>query len=400
MYEKLNPYDNTLPTFKSIQEELDKEFEVNLTKKKVFLGIDGFIDFLYSLVQKRYNLEKWKQFATIIEFSQRLKQISGSSGNIEIFLKKKTSGGFAPNNSKALSALGINVFLLASLGYPKINSLYDELIQNENINAISITNPGKTIGLEFNDGKVMLSDIKGLLEIKWETLLQRIPREHLIKRMEESNVIGFGYWSIFPQLTNIWQKLMEEIFPSIKDINKKLFFVDLADIKKRSKPEIIEMLNVLQKMEDQIPVLLSLNDQEAIDISKALDTVVEITPNKANFKDFITGGKNINKDLGLSYLIIHSPHFATITVKNNMQHYWITEAYTSNPSYTVSAGDHFNSGVIAALLGDLNPPKAILMGNALSAIFVRTGRSPNFGQLRQFIKRYLEYIDHDNPQFP
>ena len=400
MYKKLNPYDKTLSTFKSIQEDLNKEFEENLTKKKVFLGIDGFIDFLYSLVKTRKSFEKWKQFETIKDFSNRLEQISGSSGNIELILKKKTSGGFAPNNSKALSALGIHVFLLASLGYPEIESIYEELIQKENVNAISIANPGKTIGLEFNDGKLMLSDIQELLEINWELILQRISKEDLIKRVEECNVLGFGYWSILPQFTNIWQKLREEIFPSIKNINKKLFFVDLADIKKRSKSEIIEMLKILQKLEDQIPILLSLNDQEAIDLSKALEAVEDISPNKANFKDFVTAGEEINKNLSLSYLVIHSPHFATISLKNNMQHYWITEAYTSNPSYTVSAGDHFNSGVVAALLGGLSPPKAILMGNALSAVFVRTGTSPNLGQLRKFIKRYMEYIKHDNPRFP
>jgi hypothetical protein len=400
MYKKLNPYDNTLSIFTSIQGDLNKEFEENLTKKKVFLAIDGFIDFLYSLVKTRKSLEKWKQFETIKDFSKRLEQISGSSGNIELILKKKTSGGFAPNNSKALSALGIHVFLLASLGYPKIESIYGELTRNENINATSIGNPGKTIGLEFNDGKLMLSDIQELLEINWELLLQRISKENLIKRIEDSNVIGFGYWSILPQFTDIWQKLREEIFPSIKNINKKLFFVDLADIKKRSKSEIIKMVKILQKLEDQIPVLLSLNDQEAIDLSKVLDTVEKITPNKADFKDFFTAGKEINKHLGLSYLAIHSPHFATISLKNEMQHYWITEAYTSNPSYTVSAGDHFNSGLVAALLGGLSPPKAVLMGNALSAIFVRTGTSPNFGQLRKFIRRYLEYINHDNPHFP
>ena len=44
--------------------------------------------------------------------------------------------------------------------------------------------------------------------------------------------------------------------------------------------------------------------------------------------------------------------------------------------------------------------EAILMGNALTAIFVRTGNSPNFNQLSQFISRYMEFIDNDNPNFP
>ena len=49
--------------------------------------------------------------------------------------------------------------------------------------------------------------------------------------------------------------------------------MDLADIKKRSKSDIQKMLKILQMIDNEVPVMLSLNDQEAIDISKALDDV-------------------------------------------------------------------------------------------------------------------------------
>jgi len=40
------------------------------------------------------------------------------------------------------------------------------------------------------------------------------------------------------------------------------------------------------------------------------------------------------------------------------------------------------------------------MGNALTAIFVRTGNSPNFNQLSQFISRYMKFIDNNNTNYP
>jgi sugar/nucleoside kinase (ribokinase family) len=393
MYKKLNQYDQTLSAYKSIQDKLYSQFSERLTKKKVFLALDGFIDSLYSLIKTRYSITNWKQFSTIKEFSERLDKISGSSGNIEMILKKKTSGGFVPNNAKALSALGIEVFLLASLGYPDINPIYESLFTQENVNAFSIANPGRTIGLEFNDGKIMLSDFKSLLE-------KRKATEILMKQIRSSDIIGFGYWSVIPQLTNIWQQLIEKIFPSINNLKKKIFFVDLADIKKRSTSEIEGVLKCIQEIETYIPVLLSLNDQEAIDVSKAIANVKEINPDKPDDQSFFAGGKQINQELNLSYLIIHSPHFATISLKNDAKQYWITECYTSKPSYTTSAGDHFNSGVITGLLGGLTPSESLLMGNALAAIFVRAGISPHFSDLREFINRYMEYLEHDNPQFP
>lgn len=400
MYQKQNQYDYTLETLNSIKNKLNDDFRKKLENKTVFLAIDGFIDSLYSLIKSRNTLNDYKTFSTIKQFADRLYKIAGSSGNIELELKRKTSGGFVSNNGKALSSLGIKLSLLAAFGYPDINKIFKRLVNKPNVSYISFANPGKTIALEFSDGKIMLSDFKELLEISWELLNHRVERERIIEQLSQSNSIGFGYWSLTNNMTNIWRKLRDEIFPSIENLKEKLFFVDLADIKKRKRSDILEMLDILKSMENQIPILLSLNDQEAIDLSKALDSVKTIDPNKENFKDFFQAGKQLNANLNLSYLVIHSPHFATISLKNEKDHYWITEGYTSLPSFTVSAGDHFLSGVIVGFLADLNPAESILMGNALTAIFVRTGKSPNFRQLKQFIKKYMHYIQKDDPNFP
>jgi hypothetical protein len=400
MYEKRNEYDFTIETLNSVKSNLDEKFAAKLKSKRVFLAIDGFIDSLYSLIKSRKTAEDYKKFSTIKEFADRLYTIAGSSGNIELHLKKKTSGGFVPNNGKALSSLGVNLFLFGALGIPETKNVFSSLINKSNVDICSIANPGKTIGLEFSDGKIMLSDFKGLFEISWDTIQSRIKSDNLIKEIEHSDAIGFGYWSLNSSMTKIWKKFNKEVFPSLSNLNKKFFFIDLADVKKRSSSDILEMLDVVKNLEDQIPVLMSLNDQEAIDISKTIDDVPSIDPKKEKFKGFINAGNDINNKLNLSYLVIHSPHFATISLKNNEGHYWITEGYTAHPSFTVSAGDHFLSGVVAGLLGRLTPQEAILVGNALTAIFVRIGRSPRFSELAQFISKYIHYIDQDDPQFP
>lgn len=395
-YTKKNEFDVTIETYNSIKAKLDK-CEKILAKKRVFLAIDGFIDSLFSTVKSRKDLSNWTKFKTIEEFAERLMSMAGSSGNIELILKKETSGGFVPNNAKALSSIGIELYLLGAMGYPKIKQIYENLNSQQNIDITSIANPGKTFGLEFNDGKLMLSDLKSLYEIDWKLLTQRINKEEIIKQMENSDAVGFGYWSILPQMTSIWKQFTNQILPSIKTSDPKFFFVDLADTKKRQKSDIREMLEILQEINEKIPVLLSLNDQEAIDISKALDSVKPIEPNKKDFQDYISAGRQINKELHLSHLVIHSPHFATCTLDNVKNHYWVTEGFTANPSFTVSAGDHFNSGVLAGLLGDLSPSEAILMGNALTAVFVRTGNSPDFNMLKKFIQNYMAYIYDDIP---
>ncbi|MFX0009666.1 MAG: hypothetical protein ACFE9R_05075, partial [Candidatus Hermodarchaeota archaeon] len=225
--------------------------------------------------------------------------------------------------------------------------------------------------------------------------ISNLSRSKLSNLIDKSQILGFGHWALIPNFNQIWQQFMSDLFPSLRNLKKKLFFVDIADIRKRNSTDIKKLIRILQEIETYMPVMLSVNDQEATLLSKIIDNVKEVNPNKPNFKDFIEMGSDLNREIKISYFVIHSPHFATITTKQS--HYWVTEGYTSKPKYTVGAGDHFHSGVALALSCKLTPPESILVGNALTAIFVRTGNSPSFNQLTQFIDRYMEYIENDLP---
>ncbi len=296
--------------------------------------------------------------------------------------------------------MNINVFLLGALGFPNINDIFKPFTIKNNIDIATYNNPAHTIGLEFDDGKIMLSDFQNFFRLNWKYITKRIDSEIIINRIEQSDAIGFGYWGLNPELNNIWRKFLDSIFPSITNLNKKIFFTDLGDIKKRKRFDILKMLQTLRDIEKKIPVLLSLNHQEAKDLFNIIEPINSMKLNRIKSSLFIEVSKRLIKELNISYLIIHSPYFATVSIKNNEKLFWITEGFTSKPSFTVSAGDHFLSGVIAGLLGKLTPSEAILLGNALTAIFVRTGESPNFNQLKSYIANYMNYIEEDCPHFP
>ncbi len=394
MYNELNDYDVTLDSYNSIKSKLPN-FKNELTKVTAFLGFDGYIDSLYSLVQNRINSKEWSRMESMKTFGELLINISGSSGNIERVLKKKIFGGFAPNTSRAMNALGAHTYLVGSLGYPKVSELYEKHPHEE---SYSITEPGQTLGLEFDDGKIMITDFEPILGIDWQQIIEKISIDKLITLITKSKIMGFGHWALIPNLNHIWKHFLSDLFPSVTNLEKKLFFVDIADIRKRKSLDIKELIEILQTIDTQVPVYLSLNDQEASLLSKNLKYVKEINPNKPNFNDYIEGGLHLNNEINLSYLVIHSPHFATITTKDN--HSWITEGYTSRPQYTVGAGDHFHSGVALGLSCKLTPSESVLIGNALTAIFVRTGLSPNFNLLSKFLFKYIDYILEDNPNVP
>jgi sugar/nucleoside kinase (ribokinase family) len=393
MYHKLNQYDVTLETYNKITENLSN-FKSDIEKITAFLGFDGYIDSLYSLVEHRIDSKEWRRMESMKTFGDLLINISGSSGSIERVLKKRIFGGFAPNTSRAMSTLGAHTYLVGALGVPKLNQFYERQI-NEKI--YSITEPGETLGLEFDDGKIMITDFAPILSIDWRKLTQSISIEKMGALLDNSKILGFGHWALVPNLNEIWRHFIFDIFPSLNNLESKLFFVDIADIRKRKSSDIKDLIKVLQEVETFMPVMLSVNDQEASLISKNLDNVKIIDPHNPGFVDYIEGGLNLNKEINISYFVIHSPHFATISTKN--EHYWITEGFTSKPKYTVGAGDHFHTGVALGLSCNFSPMESILIGNALTAIFVRTGISPNYNQLKDFIFRYLDYINEDNPHF-
>ncbi|TFG16318.1 MAG: hypothetical protein EU531_06825 [Promethearchaeota archaeon] len=394
MYSKLNEYDVTSETLHGLTSKLHS-FKQRSSKIICFLGFDGYIDSLYSIVKTRKDAANWDRLESMKEFGKFITDIAGSSANIERVLKKKVFGGFAPNTSRALNALGVKTILMAALGLPEFSQYYKP---STLVKSISIANPGETLGLEFDDGKVMITDFEPILNINWEKITKSVSKSLLIEYVNNSNILGFGHWALVPLLNEIWNHFLNDIFPSITEKKKKLFFVDIADITKRPREDILKMISILQKIDQEIPIMLTVNDREAIRLSHILSNVKPIKVKKENLKDFFKAGRFINDEINLSYFVIHSPHFATISTYT--EHYWVTEGYTSTPKFTVAAGDHFNTGVAISLATGLNPSESILIGNALTAIFVRTGISPNFNQLNQYVERYMEFIMKDNPQFP
>ncbi len=398
-YTAKNDYDVTINAVTSVLDKLE-DFKNKLPNKTVFLGFDGYIDSLFSMVSSRIDSDNWKKMESMTEFGSRITDAAGSSCNIERVLKKKLAGGFAPNIARALSNIGSKVILAAAMGYPNIDPLFKEY--SDRVQLISIKEMGLTAGFEFDDGKVMCTDFGNINQITWDTIMERIPRDEFIGLIEKSDGIGQGHWSLMPHMNNYWEHFIEDIYPNVSNIKNKIFLVDPADLKKRTNKDINKMLQLLQKIDEFLPVILSMNDRETIDVSNVLsseDTLFNNNKIKSikSKDDYVDFGKKLNEVLNISYVVTHDPHFATITTKDN--HYWVTEGYTSKPRFTTAAGDHFNGGVLLGLLCDLKPEESIVVGNALTAIFVRTGVSTGPKEIKRFIDEYFNYVVNDVTEF-
>ena len=398
-YTPIHEYDVTehaVATYLKKKEDLWQ----NAPKKTTFLGFDGYIDLIYSLVSSRESPKKWTRMKTMKEFGSRVLDTAGSSCNIERVLKKDIAGGFAPNMARALENLNSMVILAAAMGKPDIKPLFKEF--SERVKLISIQNNGTTVCLEFDDGKVMTTDFGSINSLSWETIMETIPRDDFIDFIEKSDAIGQGHWALVPNMNDFWKKMIQEIFPSLSDSKSKYFMVDIADVSKRSDRDVLEMLSLLHGIENFMPTVLSMNDRETIEVSKILSKNTEEFGGKIlqpiqDREDYYDIGMRMNELLDLSYVTSHDPHFTTITTRKN--HYWVTEGFTAHPNFTTAAGDHYNAGVLLGLVCGLEPYETLVLGNAVTAVFVRTGESPTLHHANSFISNYFHYIEEDDNSF-
>ena len=113
------------------------------------------------------------------------------------------------------------VFLASAWGYPNIEDLFMLLAERQTIEVNSFTTPGITMGLEFNDGKIMLNNIESILKINWNLITERVGKEDLIKKIERCELIGLGYWAVILEFEEIFVEILNTILPSVNNLKKR-----------------------------------------------------------------------------------------------------------------------------------------------------------------------------------
>src|SRR5262245_8309807 len=125
------------------------------SRLKAFIGLDGFVDEIIHAVDKRDTAESFQRLPTIARLAERIGAAAGKSTNIELVNQRTKLGGNGPIMANALARLGIKVTYVGALGYPVMHSVFNEFARRAEVHSIS--DPGHTDALEFDDGKLMLT---------------------------------------------------------------------------------------------------------------------------------------------------------------------------------------------------------------------------------------------------
>src|SRR5438067_1063453 len=80
-----------------------------LSAMSAVIGLDGFVDEIIAVVDKRHSHTQFEPIRTIGALGEKIKREAGESSNYELVVKQKTLGGNGPIMANALACLGLNV---------------------------------------------------------------------------------------------------------------------------------------------------------------------------------------------------------------------------------------------------------------------------------------------------
>jgi hypothetical protein len=348
---------------------------------KAFIGLDGFVDEILHVVDKRENAEKYQRLARISQFAERLAAAAGRSTNIEMVRQATKLGGNGPIMANALSGFGMQVTYLGLLGYPNLHPVFGEFGSRAEIH--SIGEPGCTDAVEFEDGKIMLGKLESLKQMNWENIRARFGLEKFAAKVCESQLVGLLNWTMLPRMNEIWEAVLGEICPALQGPRRKLF-IDLADPEKRTAVDIRRALDLIVHFENHFDAILGLNEKESGEIGKVLglDTTDHSLGGLSNL------GQKIRECFPVNTLVIHPTTYALAVSAGGVS--FVEGPFTPKPRITTGAGDHFNSGFCLGKLLGFDDSLCLLTGVATSGHYVRTANSPTLSDLTQLLQNWPE----------
>lgn len=348
------------------------------SSKKALIGIDGFVDKIVHPVDQRSGPgDQFTPISTIAEFGARISSAAGKSANIELAPVLEKLGGNGPIMANAQCAHGLQVRYLGALGKTAIHPVFTEFA--EKTNAVSITDPGITHAAEFSDGKIMLGSMASLDDINYEHIVSAMGADELSKVFTESDLIAMVNWTMIPYLSEVFNDFLEHLLPTLPENPDRTFFFDLADPEKRSKEDLLEVLDIFSKFEAFGKVILGLNLREAEQVDELLGfDPIENTPENLQVM-----AARIREALKLDTLVVHPTHDAACATPEGTA--YVKGPYCEKPKITTGAGDHFNSGFVTARLIGLSPAAALTVAVATSGFYVRTAVSPSLEEISEFI---------------
>ncbi len=346
---------------------------INGMSGNILLGCDGFVDETYEIVEERTSPSEFSAIEDLKNFGELIVERAGGGVGVEIVPKRRCEGGFGINTGRIAACLGLKPVLPGLYGADKIDSAYEEFV--DICDLTSLGDPALTLAFEFQNGKLLMSDLGRVSNLKWADFETHFGAEKTKELFTDVDILGLGYWSLTSNFDDLFIGFMKQYEDASVTPPKRMFF-DFADIKKKSAEAFIKSLELIKSYNDKIPMTFSLNHHEIMELCLRIGVECkDATP------ESIMAALPIARDkIGFDELVVHTPDYAAASRVGEGEALAMQERQT-NVVRLAGAGDSFNGGYICASLGDLPIKRRLALANATTAFFVTQGTGPNKEQL-------------------
>jgi hypothetical protein len=349
----------------------------SIAANRITIGLDGFVDEIISVVDKRESAEKFTRVPTLAAFGARISAAAGKSANAEMIVERIKLGGNGPIMANALAAFGAQVTYIGNLGYPNLHPVFSEFAKHAVVH--SIAEPGRTDALEFDDGKIMMGKHGSLREVNWKNLVERVGREKLEGCFANASLVGLQNWTMLPHMSDIWEHVLTEICPKMPAQPRHTFFFDLADPEKREPGDIRHALDLIGRFQKYFDVYLGLNEKESFEIGEVLGY-----RGAHEGEDAVKAvAKFIQAKIKTSGVVVHPRAYAVAASADGVAK--ANGPFVERPLISTGAGDHFNAGFCLGKLIGADNEVSLQLGVATSGYYVRTANSPSANELADFL---------------
>jgi len=351
-------------------EKLKMALENARGKGKIAMFADGFVDEVWEIVASRASLDEYSLYVRMNQFAERITS-SGSGGvGLELIAKRRVFGGFTANIGYAAARLGVDVSLVGVYGADKPDPCFEQMYEICNVH--SVGDAAVTHVFEFDDGKILMSNMAPVQGLSWRAIVDRVGMDTIMDMLTSADILGVGYWSLLPAFDEIFVQICEHI---PKDGKLRRFFFDFADFRKKDESSLKTSLALLKKYNNMFPMILSVNEHEGATLfemcGESFDGVGRPIAEKADV---------VREQIGLDELVIHTPQFAAVAA-TGLKPAYMPAITIEKPVRTAGAGDTFNGGYITATLAKMSLPERLDVANAAVGHFLQTGVFPEIGSL-------------------
>ena len=366
--------DGTRQAVESAREQLPRPDAID--DRRVVFGFDGYLDRVREVVADRTDPTSYERLPRLADFRDRLDRSveAGSSLSYEWLEDGRRTGGHTCHLARAFGTWDFSPTLVGMYGDPVRETFEREFGEYD---LVTLGEPGVTDAVEFDDGKLMLTEIGDTMTLDWAGLDERFGHDRLAERLDGAALLGLGYWSEAPNTPTVLSGL-RDLWADIDDPPETVL-VDPGDVRKLDTDRLRSGREAIGELTDVTDVVVSANRAETAVLADAYAGEAD--------REFEATAAAVSDALDPTWFVGHGIDRSVVVTADGTES--VSVPAVDEPEMTTSSGDHFNAGLALARISGLDPAAAVVVGNAVAGHFVRTADQPSLDEVREFVEGYL-----------